>query len=160
MFFEDFVIGTRSEQGAHTFTQEEIIAYAKIYDPHFTHTDPVRAKSSIYGGIIASRFQVTATWMSLMVNMRIEESKRNPSEGGDAASGGPSPGFLEMTWPNPVHPGDTIQYSSTLVKKIDLKSRPNMGIIRSRNIGINQNGDEVLNFLGQGIMQRREPLTA
>ena len=68
---------------------------------------------------------------------------------------GVSPGFLKMRWPNPVRPGDTITYTTTTFDKVELKSRPHLGIIRTKNTGINQNGKTVLTFIGQGMMPRR-----
>jgi acyl dehydratase len=62
-----------------------------------------------------------------------------------------------MKWPAPVRAGDTITYSSTVIEKIEMKSRPQWGIIRSRNNGVNQNGETVLSFIGQGLIQRRHP---
>jgi len=39
-----------------------------------------------------------------------------------------------------------------------MRSRPDWGIVRSRNTGVNQNGETVMTFTGQGLVQRREPL--
>ena len=52
-WFEDVEIGARRDIGTHTFTQDEIIAFAKKYDPQVFHIDPEGAKHSMFGGIIA-----------------------------------------------------------------------------------------------------------
>ena len=44
-----------------------------------------------------------------------------------------------------------------MIEKIEMKSRPAWGIIRSRNVGINQHGQTVLEFTGQGMIERRNP---
>ena len=54
-----------------------------------------------------------------------------------------------------VRPGDTIAYSTTLIEKVELRSRPQWGLIRSRNEGVNQRGETVLSFIGQALVQRR-----
>ena len=72
-------------------------------------------------------------------------------------AGGPSPGFLEMKWPTPVRAGDTISYSTEVIEKLDMKSRPGWGIVRSRNTGVNQHGETVMSFIGQGLIERRQP---
>src|SRR3989338_4445928 len=123
-WFEDIEIGSRLDLGSHTFTAEEIVAFAKKYDPQYFHTDPEAAKHGPFGTLTAS---------------------------------GPSPGFLDMKWPAPVRAGDTISYSSEVIEKLDMRTRPGWGIVRSRNIGVNQDGETVLSFIGQGLIQRRQP---
>ncbi|MEX0838671.1 MAG: MaoC family dehydratase [Parvibaculum sp.] len=155
-WFEDIEIGARMELGAYTFTEEEIIRFATKYDPQYFHTDPEAAKAGPFGGLTASGWHTTATWMKTMIRSRTGREDL-PDEAGRKPAGGPSPGFLDLKWPNPVRAGDTITYSSTVIEKIEMKSRPQWGIIRSRNIGINQHGQTVLDFIGQGMIERRIP---
>jgi acyl dehydratase len=75
-WFEDIEIGSRRELGSHTFTQDEIIAFAKKYDPQVFHIDPEAAKHSMFGGIIASGWHTAAMWMRLAVESRTLK-KRN-----------------------------------------------------------------------------------
>lgn len=155
-WFEDIEIGTRTELGAYTFSEEEIIRFATKYDPQPFHVDPVAAKAGPFGGLIASGWHTTATWMKLMVPaMRGRVEK--PDEDGRTPAAGPSPGFLDMKWPTPVRPGDTISYSTTVVEKLDMRSRPGWGILRSRNEGVNQKGELVLSFIGQALIERKTP---
>ena len=153
-WFEDIQIGSRLDLGSYRFTEEEIISFATKYDPQSFHIDPVAARESHFGGLIASGWHTAAVWMKLMIASRVSQKK---ATGDDGPPAGPSPGFLELKWPNPVRPGDTIRYSSTVVEKIELKSRPDWGIVRSRNEGYNQHGEPVLSFLGQGLIQRKNP---
>ncbi|MCW5605104.1 MAG: MaoC family dehydratase [Burkholderiales bacterium] len=155
-WFEDIEIGAHTELGPYTFTEEEIIRFAKKYDPQYFHIDAEAAKAGPFGGLTASGWHTTATWMKMMIRSRTGRDDP-PDETGRKPAGGPSPGFLDMKWPNPVRPGDTITYSSTVIEKIEMKSRPQWGIIRSRNIGINQHGQTVLEFTGQGMIERRNP---
>jgi acyl dehydratase len=155
-WFEDIAIGARMELGPYTFTEAEIIRFAAKYDPQYFHIDAEAAKAGPFGGLTASGWHTSATWMKMMIRSRTGREAQ-PDETGRKPAGGPSPGFLEMKWPNPVRPGDTITYSSTVVEKIEMKSRPGWGIIRSRNVGINQNGQTVLDFIGQGMIERRKP---
>ena len=154
-WFEDIEIGTRTELGSHTFTAEEIIAFAKKYDPQYFHIDPEAAKEGPFGTLTASGWHTSATWMKLMIAKRqatpADENGRKPP------AGGPSPGFLEMKWPTPVRAGDTISYSTEVIEKLDMKSRPGWGIVRSRNTGVNQHGETVMSFIGQGLIERRQP---
>jgi acyl dehydratase len=153
-WFEDLIIGTRQELGSHIFTEEEIIRFATKFDPQYFHVDPVAAAASPYGGLIASGWHTASTWMRLMV-VTIRARTDQPDALGRKPEAGPSPGFLDLKWPNPVRPGDTIAYSTTLLEKVELRTRPKWGLIRSRNEGVNQRGEMVLGFIGQALVQRR-----
>ena len=156
-WFEDIEIGSRLELGSHTFTADEIVAFAKKYDPQYFHTDPEAAKHGPFGTLTASGWHTSAMWMKLMIAARQGRDEPLDADGRKPPAGGPSPGFLDMKWPAPVRAGDTITYSSTVIGKIEMKSRPQWGIIRSRNTGVNRNGETVLDFVGQGLIQRRHP---
>jgi acyl dehydratase len=73
---------------------------------------------------------------------------------------GPSPGFRDLRWPKPVFVGDTIQFRSRISQKIDMKTRPNRGILVSEVQGRNQHGDIVFALLSQILVDRREPYRA
>ncbi len=153
-WFEDLAIGTRQALGSHRFTEAEIIRFATKFDPQYFHIDPEAAAKSPYGGLIASGWHTASTWMKLMVVV-IRARTDAPDDKGRKPAAGPSPGFLDLKWPNPVRPGDTVSYSSTLIEKVELRSRPHWGLIRSRNEGVNQRGEMVLSFIGQALVQRR-----
>jgi acyl dehydratase len=155
-WFEDIVIGARRELGSFVFTEAEIIRFATKYDPQYFHIDPAAARDSPYGGLIASGWHTSAVWMKLMVaSWRAQPVPADPAA--RSAGSGPSPGFLDLKWPHPVRAGDSIAYSSTTIEKLDLKSRPKWGLIRSRNEGVNERGELVLSFIGQGLIERRDP---
>lgn len=145
-WFEDWEVGEVHDYGSYTVTQEEIVAFARQFDPQPFHIDPEAAKASPYGGIIASGWHTGALWMRMHVDAQIGE--RNP-----AAIG--SPGLLELRWVKPVRPGDTLRCRSTLIEKVELRSRPDRGILRSRHEVFNQNDEIVMWFIGQGLMRKR-----
>ena len=153
-WFEDLATGTRQELGSHLFTEAEIIRFATKFDPQYFHIDAAAAATSPYGGLIASGWHTVSTWMKLMV-ATLQARADQADEQGRRPAAGPSPGFLDLKWPTPVRPGDTIAYSTTLTEKVELRSRPQWGLIRSRNEGVNQRGELVLSFTGQALIQRR-----
>ncbi len=159
-WFEDIEIGTRMELGSYTFTADEIIAFAKKYDPQYFHIDAEAAKHGPFGALTASGWHTTSTWMKLMIAKRRATPEPADENGCKPPAGGPSPGFLEMKWPNPVRAGDTISYSAEVIEKLDMRSRPEWGIVRSLNIGVNQHGETVLSFIGQGLIEKRIPGSA
>jgi len=160
-FYEDIRIGEQTPLGTHEFTREEIVRFARQYDPQPFHLDDEAARASSFGGLIASGWHTGAVWVRLMVEFRQRSAAAQAAAPGEhGARVGPSPGFRDMKWLTPVRPGDTISYSTRVVEKIDLASRPNWGIVISRNEGVNQKGELVMSFLGEVFVERRAPKTA
>jgi acyl dehydratase len=149
-YWEDVMIGTRRELGSYLFTEEEIIAFGKKYDPQVFHVDPEGAKSSIFGGLIASGWHTAAIWMKLA----IAERQRAP-EDSPLMRAGVSPGYEDMRWLRPVRPGMRLTYSSQVVGKRELASRPNLGLVLTRNEARDEAGALVFCFTGKGFVQRR-----
>lgn len=151
MWFEDIEIGAKRDIGSYTFTEEEIIAFGRKYDPQIFHIDPEAAKSSMFGGLIASGWHTAAIWMKLALRDRENaKSADNPLQ-----RSGVSPGFEDMRWLKPVRPGMRLYYSSETIEKIELRSRPDLGLVKSRNEARDENGELVFSFIGKGFVQRR-----
>lgn len=155
IYFEDFVIGATIELGSHAFTAEEIISFAQRFDPQRFHLDHEAASETIFGGLCASGWHTAAVWMRMMVQYRQRTAADIAGAGGTPARFGPSPGFRELRWLKPVYAGDVIAFRSTPEDKVELKSRPEWGLLVTRNEGMNQEGDVVLSFLGQVFVERR-----
>lgn len=144
LYWEDFAPGEVVEIGRHTFTEEEIIAFAVQFDPQPFHTDPEAARGTFYGGLIASGWHTCAVGMRLMVQSYI----------GRAASAG-SPGVENIRWLGPVRPGDTITYRRAVLETRPSGSRPGIGLVRSRTEALNQHGETVMTMEGWGMFRRR-----
>ena len=151
MWFEDIEIGGKRVLGTHTFTEEEIIAFAKRYDPQVFHIDPEAAKASMFGGLIASGWHTMALWMRHAILSR----QREAEERGVKAPGGVSPGFEDLRWLKPVRPGDTLTFTAETTGKVDLKSRPQLGLVLSRNEAVGADGTVYMRFTGKGLVPRR-----
>jgi acyl dehydratase len=149
LYWEDIEIGTRRELGTYTFTEEEIIRFAKKYDPQVIHTDPEAAKNSIFGGIIASGWHTAAIWMKLSM------AERQRAGAPTTARMGVSPGFEDMKWMKPVRPGMTMKFSSEVYGKRELKSRPDMGLLLTLNKAHDEAGTLAMRFIGKSFVQRR-----
>ena len=128
-YYEDFNVGETIELGRHTITQDEIIDFARKYDPQPFHTDTEAAKDSIYGGLIASGWHTCAIAMRVMVDSYVSK----------AASMG-SPGMEESRWLKPVRANDTLTVSRT-VEEARLTSKPDRGLVLSRTDIYNQRGE-------------------
>ncbi len=154
-FFDDVVVGDRVALGAVTFSEADIIRFARDFDPQFFHVDPQAAKGSIFGGLIASGWHTGANWMKTMVASRTAAAMAAMRRGERPARLGPSPGFQHLRWVKPVFAGDTIRYSSAVIEKRESRSRPEWGIVRHFNTGVNQKGETVFSFHGAVFWERK-----
>lgn len=151
-YWDDVEIGKRYETGKYTFTEEEILRFGRKYDPQIFHIDPEAAKHTIYGGLIASGWHTAAIWMKLTIEMLTPEKQA----GGHSESvPAISPGFEDLRWLAPVRPGMTLTYSTEAVEKTELRSRPDLGLLKSRNEARDENGTVMFSFIGKVFMQRR-----
>ena len=146
LYWEDFIPGETVEIGRHTFGEQEMIEFARQFDPQPFHTDPDAAQHSFFGGLIASGWHTCAIAMRLMVEYYIAQS----------ASAG-SPGVENIRWPAPVRPGDTITYRRVILESRPSKSKPDLGLLRSRTEASNQRGEIVMTMEGWGLFRRRPP---
>jgi acyl dehydratase len=154
-YFDDLVVGDRLDLGALTFTQADIIRFARAYDPQYFHLDAQAARSSIFGGLIASGWHTGAGWMGRMVSSRMAAAAMATGRGERPARLGPSPGFRNLRWIKPVHAGDVIRYSSAIYEMRASASRPGWGLVRHYNTGVNQRDETVFSFIGSVFWERR-----
>jgi acyl dehydratase len=154
-YLDDLVAGETITLGSHTFQADDIIGFAKVYDPQRFHVDPVAAKDSLLGGLCASGWQTAAVWMKLMAAHRDRVRTEALARGERPARLGPSPGFKNMRWLKPVYAGDTITYRTTLTNKRASASRPGWGLAFHHNTAVNQKGEDVFAFDGMVFWERR-----
>ncbi|HSC18479.1 MAG TPA: MaoC family dehydratase [Rhizomicrobium sp.] len=147
-YWEEIEIGSKQVLGQYTFTEEEIVRFARAYDPQPFHIDPQAASRSFYGGIIASGWHTVAVWMRLAVASHIGAARDGPRAG-------VSPGFEDLRWLKPVRPGMTLTYSTQVTEKVALKSRPQFGLVKSRNEARAPDGTLMMSFIGKGFVERR-----
>ncbi len=144
LYWEDFEAGKTTEMGRHMFTQAEIIEFARQFDPQPFHIDPEAARASAFGGLIASGWHTCAICMRFSCESYIN---RSVSLG--------SPGLDNIRWHKPVRPGDTITYRRTVLETRASRSRPDMGLVRSRTEALDQAGEVVMSMEGWGMFGRR-----
>ena len=147
-YWEDLKPGTETELGSTSVTAEEIKDFAEQFDPQPFHLDELAGRRSIYGGLCASGWHTCALAMRLTVENFLRESS---SLG--------SPGLESLRWLKPVYPGDKLTLSHTIVESLAMRSRPEIGIVRSRWSMVNQKGEKVLEMEGYGMFGRRAPAT-
>ncbi|OGA35254.1 MAG: hypothetical protein A3G80_05030 [Betaproteobacteria bacterium RIFCSPLOWO2_12_FULL_62_13b] len=145
-YWEDFTPGWVFETAARTLSEEDIVRFAREYDPQIYHTDAEAAKRSPFGGLIASGWQTGAVGMRLMCDGYLIES---------SCVG--SPGIDEMRFIKPVRPGDTLRLRSSVIESAPSKKQPNRGTVLFRWEVLNQNDEVALSMLGRQMYLRRTP---
>lgn len=148
-YWEDMVVGSVRDLGTVTLTAEEIKDFARQFDPQPFHLDEVAARHSMFGGLCASGWHTCALAMRLTVTNFLHE----------AASLG-SPGVENLRWLKPVYPGDTLRLDQVVLESRGMRSRPKVGLVRSRWDMYNQHGDKVFQMEGYGMFRRRHPASA
>lgn len=146
LYWEDLKDDGSVEIGSHTFTEREIIDFARQFDPQPFHVDPDAAKKSFFKGLIASGWHTCAIAMRLMVDKYVNRS----------ASLG-SPGLDNIRWLAPVRAGDTISYRRETTEARVSDSKPGIGLVKSRWVARNQRGETVMTMEGWGMFRRRPP---
>lgn len=159
-YFEDLVIGETVELGSHNFTREEIVDFARQYDPQPFHLDEAAGRASLFGGLAASGWHTSAIWLRHLLDHRRRIADQITFAGGRPARYGPSPGAEKLRWPKPVLVGDTVRFTSRVAQKIDSRSRPTVGLILAENEGHNQRGELVFAVIGKMFVERRAPFIA
>ncbi len=147
IYFEDFKVGETLEMGRRLVDKDEVIAFAKDFDPQPFHVDEEAARKSFFGGLIASGWHTVAMVMRMMCDSYLL----------DSASLG-SPGVDNVKWLKPVRPGDTIRAMRTILEARASKSKPEVGIVKSRWEVYNQNDELVMTMEGYGMFAVRDPV--
>jgi len=140
--------GKKVITGTLVFTAEDIVRYAKKYDPQPFHVDADAAKNYVFGGLCASGWHTCAGWMKTYIAYWQKEVARLEAEGLVAPKLGPSAGFKKLQWLKPVYAGDSITYSVELVETRPLMSRAGTFINMTVCDGVNQNGETVMRYEG------------
>ena len=134
-WFEDYVPGAVHDLGSVVVDEQEVIAFARQFDPQPFHLDKERAEKSTFGGLIASGWHTACMAMRLIVDHYLSEAS---SEG--------SPGIDELRWLRPVRPGDQLTVRITILDARRSRSRPERGIVRSQIDTLNQDGEVVMHL--------------
>ena len=143
-YWDDYEIGQKFDLGSTSFTADEIVDFARQYDPQSFHVDPAAARQSMFGSLIASGWHVTAKLMRLFVDNYVDQR---------TALG--SPGVDEVRWLKPVRPGDTLNAWVECAGKVPSMSRPEMGIVHEHWRATNQKGELVMTLKGTNMVRRR-----
>ena len=144
-FFEDYTVGATYICGSFTVTEDEIIAFASLYDPQMMHIDRELAAKGPFGEVIASGWHTVARTMRLVVDNFLPHN------------GLAAPGIDELRWPRPVRPGDTLTLHATIQDARRSRSKPDRGLLNILLEVVNQNGDVVMSMKPMNFVRVRHP---
>jgi acyl dehydratase len=129
--FEDFTSGRVFDLGSTVVDRDEMVAFARRFDPQPFHVDEVAGKASIFGGLAASGWFTAGLWMRLYVDGVLAHATSLGSPGGE-----------EIAWPAPVFAGDKLRASMEVVRARRSRSRPGVGLVTLR--ALLHRGDDVV----------------
>lgn len=155
LFLHEIDVGLSVDLGSYHFTRENILVFAKKYDPQPFHLSEEGGRAGPFGALSASGWHTAAGWMKCYVATNEAVRVTLEAAGKVLPEGGPSPGFTNLKWLKPVLPGDTVSYRGIVTAKRELASRPAWGLVTSFNEGFNQRGELVFSFEGKVLTARR-----
>jgi acyl dehydratase len=143
-YFEDYVPGTVSEYGEIRVSEDEVIEFARRFDPQLMHVDPEAARRGRFGGLIASGWHTGAMMMRLLAdNFLAKEASLA------------SPGIDELRWLHPVRPGDVLRIRVTVLDAARSRSKPDRGVVRTLIEVLNQDEMVVMSLKPMNIIAAR-----
>ena len=146
-YFDDYLPGATYDCGSVSVSEDEIVSFARQFDPQPFHVDPGAAARGPFGGLIASGWHTAALVMRQLVEHYLPE---------EASLG--SPGLDEMRWPDPVRPGDTLRVRASVVDTRRSLSKPDRGIIKTAIEAVNQDGRTVMRATAINFLRVRPDL--
>jgi acyl dehydratase len=143
LYLEDLTVGQIFESGFYTVDREELIAFARAFDPQPFHLDDAAALDGPFKGLAASGWHTASITMRLLV------------EGGAPLAGGLIGAGAELTWLKPVRPGDTLTVRSEVTTVRPSRSRPDRGVVTLKSETLNALGERVQRLVSTMIIPRR-----
>jgi acyl dehydratase len=147
IYFEDIEVGKVTEFGRYEVTREEVLEFARKYDPQPFHLSDEEAAKTHFGRLAASGWHTCAMTMAVIARRVMA----------DEQAGLGSPGVDELRWLKPVYPGDTLTVKGRIVEKTPSRSKPEIGSFRTETEVTNQDGVPVMRFTSIVLMRRRPP---
>lgn len=143
-YFEDYIAGSVHEFGPISVEEEEVLSFARRFDPQDFHTDPEAAKGTIFGGLIASGWHTASLMMRLFVDHYLSHTASLSS-----------PGVDELRWTRPVRPEDALSIRITVSEARRSRTKPDRGMVHSYIEMLNQDRDVVMSMKAMNLLRCR-----
>jgi acyl dehydratase len=145
IYLEDLELGAETYFGSYDVTRDEVLEFARKYDPQPFHLSDEAAAKTHFGRLAASGWHTCAMTMAVIARRSVDNRQ--------AVLG--SPGIDELRWLKPVYPGDTLHVHGKIVELRPSRSKPEIGSFRAENTVTNQDGVPVLRFTSIVLIRRR-----
>ena len=142
-WLEDYPVGAVYTGGPVEVSEQDILDFARRYDPQPMHVDKAAAASGPFGGLIASGWHTGSLMMQMLVRHFVPL--------GNLAS----PGLDELRWLRPVRPGDRLSLRVTVESARRSRSKPDQGVVTSLVEVLNQSGEVVMSLKPISLMRCR-----
>lgn len=146
LHYEDFPEGLVIPLGTYHLSRQEVIDYAREWDPQPFHVDEDEAERSVLGGLAASGWQSCAILIRLSVEGYANRSAAMASNA-----------MEECRWLRPVFAGETLTGRATVLSRRVSAKRPEMGILKMKFELLNTQGELKCDVIGVQFMKVRHP---
>ena len=146
-YFEDYAEGAVYEYGYASVTADEIVEFARRFDPQLMHTDPEWAATGPFGGLIASGWHTAGIFMRLYADHYLSR-----------VASLASPGIDEVRWPSPLRPGDKLWIRTTVLTARRSQSKPDRGLVRTHGEMFAGDDRQVLGLTALNFLQARHAI--
>jgi acyl dehydratase len=144
LYFEDFAVGRVFDLGERALSEDDIVSFAREWDPQPFHLDPEAAEHGEFGGLIASGWQTTCVWMRLYVDEVLNRAAMLTA-----------PGVESVRWLRPVRPGMRLRGRTTILESWPSEQTPGRGTIRLQGELLDDDGEVVMTLVGRGHARLR-----
>jgi len=144
--YEDLVPGWKRTFPPRTVSSEDIVRFAREWDPQPFHLDEQAARRTHFGGLVASGWHTACLVMRIVVDGLLEEST---SMG--------SPGIEKLEWLRPVRPDDPLTLTLEVLEARPSRSKPDRGSVKFGYVLVNRAGETVFTMAAWVIFGRRTP---
>lgn len=141
--FEDLVVGEQRVSEWRTVTTEEIVDFARQYDPQWFHSDVEAAKQSVFGEVVASGVQLLAIWRQLDHGINGDI---------DFVCG---IGFDDYRMKRALRGGDRVRVSSRILELTPSTSRDDRGTAITAYEMVDDHGRTILSFKSINLVHCR-----
>jgi acyl dehydratase len=147
-YFDELVVGAKERFGAYEVRREDVIDFATRFDPQPFHLSDEAAARTYFGRIPASGWHSCGMLMRMLVDRWRQDPERQAANLGGV-------GVDDLRWLKPVYPGDILSCETEIVEKTTSRSRPEMGIVRTRITMFNQRDEAVLSMIPITMVRTR-----
>jgi len=144
--YEDLVPGWRRTFTPRTVSREDIVRFAREWDPQPFHLDEEAARRTHFGGLVASGWHTACLAMRIVVDGFLS---------GSISMG--SPGLEKLEWLRPVRPDDPLTLTIEVLEARPSRSKPDRGSVKFGYTLVNGAGETVFTQVAWVIFGRRTP---